>query len=131
VSIAPPAGTSSVWRLVGEASLGPLDILAHVSTPGSLATWHTRVLPPLDLSVKSTAIGGGAASKAVVTVKVTDAGDPVAGVLVAVAGLSKRTNSRGTAKFTVQQRGTYKATASRPGYRTDQAKVKIRQKRRR
>jgi hypothetical protein len=130
VSVAPPPGTTSIWRLAGEGSRGPLDVLAHVSTPGSLATWHTQVLPPLDLRVKS-APAAPVGKKAVVTVLVTDAGDPVPNVLVKFAGQQKRTNARGTAAFSVRQRGTLRATASRPGYREDQAKVKVKTKKRR
>jgi hypothetical protein len=127
VSVAPPPGTTNIWRLSGEGSRGPLDVLANVSTTGSLANWHTQVLPPLDLTVRS-APPAPAGKKAVVTVLVTDAGDPVPNVLVRLAGQQKRTNARGTAAFSVRQRGTLRATASRPGYREDQARVKVKTK---
>jgi hypothetical protein len=42
--VKPPAKTSTIWRLSGEGSrAGGLDLLAHVTTPGSTATWHTQV----------------------------------------------------------------------------------------
>jgi hypothetical protein len=45
-SVKPPAKTSTIWKLSGEGSrAGVLDLLASVSTPGSLATWHTQVKP--------------------------------------------------------------------------------------
>ena len=45
-AVKPPAKTSTIWKLSGEGSrAGVLDLLAHVSTPGSLATWHTQVKP--------------------------------------------------------------------------------------
>jgi hypothetical protein len=44
--VKPPAKTSTIWKLSGEGSrAGVLDLLASVSTPGSLATWHTQVKP--------------------------------------------------------------------------------------
>lgn len=44
--VKPPAKTSAIWKLSGEGSrAGVLDLLASVSTPGSLATWHTQVKP--------------------------------------------------------------------------------------
>jgi hypothetical protein len=42
--VKPPAKTTTIWKLSGEGSrAGVLDLLAHVSRPGSLATWHTQV----------------------------------------------------------------------------------------
>ncbi len=50
VSVKPPKGTSAIYNLVGEASTGPLDLLAHVDTSSStLASWHQRILPGLGL----------------------------------------------------------------------------------
>jgi hypothetical protein len=44
--VKPPARTSTIWKLSGDGSrAGALDLLAHVSTPGSTATWHTQVKP--------------------------------------------------------------------------------------
>jgi hypothetical protein len=44
--VKPPARTSTIWKLSGDGSrAGVLDLLAHVSTPGSTATWHTQVKP--------------------------------------------------------------------------------------
>jgi hypothetical protein len=54
VSTKPPPGTSTIWRLAGEGSAGPLDVLLHVTAGGSIATWHTQVLPRLLLTAKAT-----------------------------------------------------------------------------
>lgn len=124
VSIAGPPGTSQIWRLLGEGSLGPLDVLAHVSTPNSLATWHTRVLPPLEVTAKANR-GAPKAAKGGVTVTVTDAGDPVRGVKVALGGVTKTTNARGQAVFTVRRGRKYTATATQRGYRKDTATVRV------
>ena len=106
VSAPAPQGTSSVWRVTGEGSLGPLDVFAHVSTPGSLATWHTQVIPGLILASR----GGRRA-----TFIVTDAGDAVAGATVVVGGRRLTTNARGTATTTLRP-GRYTARATRAGY---------------
>jgi hypothetical protein len=132
-SIAAPPGTTSIWRLNGEGSRGPLDVLAHVSTAGSLATWHTQVLPPLEVTAKPdrvSAAGAKGRPTIGVTVKVTDAGEPVRGVKVALAGVTKTTNVQGVARFTVRRGRTYTATATQRGYRKDTAKVKAPKQRR-
>jgi hypothetical protein len=106
VRVQPPSGTSNVWKLSGEGSIGALDLFASVSTGGSLATWHTQVLAPLALSATR--------SKAKVTFRVTDAGDPVAGATVKVAGKTLKTNASGRATTTLA--GAAKATATKGSY---------------
>ena len=90
VEVKPPAGTSNMWKLTGEGSPGPLDLLVSASTKGSLATWHTQVLPPLSITVKK---GTPAA-----TIVVSDAGDPVQGAKVSVAGKTLTTSASGAVK---------------------------------
>lgn len=114
VSVAPPAGTSQLWKVTGDGSLGPLDLLVSASTPGSLATWHTQVRPPLSLSAKK-----GAAA---VTFTVTDAGDPVAGAKVAFGGKTITTNASGKATA-APPAATAKATAKKAGYTPASATV--------
>ena len=122
-TIAPPAGTVSIFGVHGEGSIGTLDLFAQVGTAtNAVATWHTQVLPTLQLEAKG---GNG-----VVTVKVTDAGDPVAGVIVAVAGKKGVTNSQGAARVKVQQRGVVTAKASKRGYKADKDRTRVKQKRR-
>lgn len=106
VRVKPPGGTTSIWKVKGEGSLGALDLLASVSTGKALATWHTQVRPPLSLSAKRT--------KTTVTFRVTDAGDPVAGAKVNVAGKTLTTNANGVA--TTKLGGAAKATASKGSY---------------
>jgi len=106
VRVKPPGGTSAVWKLSGEGSSGVLDLLASVTTGGSLATWHTQVRPPLAV--------GAARTKSTVTFRVTDAGDPVAGATVDVAGRKLQTNASGRATATLA--GAATATATKRGY---------------
>lgn len=108
VPLRPPAKTSSVWKLTGDGSAGPLDLFTSVTTPGSLATWHTQVRPPLSLLTKK------GATK--VTFTVTDAGDPVPGAKVKFGGAILITNTKGKAKAP-RPKTTRKATATKPGYR--------------
>jgi hypothetical protein len=106
VAVKPPSGTTTIWKLDGEGSLGPLDVLASVTTPGSLATWHTQVLPKLSL-----AASGGE----VLHFRVTDAGDPVAGAKVKVGRRTLTTDTAGRAHVDLA-RGKVSATASAVGY---------------
>jgi len=106
--VAPPKGTSSIWKLKGEGSRGPLDVLASVTTGSSLATWHTQVRPTLSLTAKP--------GKGAVTFTVTDAGDPVPGARVSYAGRAASTNGQGVARVTVQGSAAGKATATKAAY---------------
>jgi hypothetical protein len=106
VRVGPPGGATAIWKLNGEGSLGPLDLLAAVTTGSSLATWHTQVLPPLALAA--------ARAKGTVVFRVTDAGDPVAGAKVHVGGKTLTTNAAGRASLPIA--GAAKATARMGGY---------------
>jgi hypothetical protein len=119
VTFAPPAGTTSVWKLAGEGSLGPLDVLANVSTPSSIAMWHTRVLPRLTLTASV------AKGTRTVTFRVTDAGDPVGGATVRVAGKTLTTNAAGQAA-TKLSAGRIVAKATSTGYGAAAARVVVR-----
>jgi hypothetical protein len=116
VSTAPPRGTSSIWKVGGEGTSGPLDLLVSVSTPGSLATWHTQVLPGLSL-----ACAAGRPASCIVT----DAGDPVAGATVRLGGRALRTNARGRVAAGLRP-GAYAVTATKPGYAVARARLRIR-----
>jgi hypothetical protein len=116
-SIKPPGG-GSVYRLNGEGSAGPLDLLANVQSGGQ-GFWHQQVLPRLELkaTTKTTASGR------TVVFRVTDAGDAVPGAKVKVSGKTLTTAANGTA--TLKQMGTARitATASKPGYAGATTKV--------
>jgi hypothetical protein len=121
IDVAPPKGTSTIWKAKGEGSLGPLDLLASVSTGSSLATWHTQVLPRLSLRT----IGGRRTPAKPATFVVTDAGDPISGATVKVAGRSLRTNGAGRATILLRE-GTHGASATKAGYTGARASVRIR-----
>ncbi len=99
VTVVPPRGTSSIWKVGGEGSLGPLDLLASMSVASQgLATWHTRVLPPLSLSAHPSHFK--AAEGAKVEFVVSDVGDPVAGAEISVAGHTLSSDAHGRAFMT-------------------------------
>lgn len=113
VAVRPPKGAQSVWNLAGDGSLGRLDLFAHMSTAGSLATWHTQVLPGLTLT---------ASGKKVITFSVKDAGAPVKGATIKAGGKSLVTNSNGVAKVDLPK-GSFTATATKAGYTAAKLKV--------
>jgi hypothetical protein len=101
-------GSRTVYRLNGEGSAGPLDLLVN---DGS-AFWHQQVQPKLQLTATSRKAGKGR----VVTFRVVDAGDPVAAATVRAGGRRLRTSANGTATLRQKTRARVKATASKPGY---------------
>ncbi len=128
VSVAPPRGTSSVWKVGGEGSNGPLDLLASLSVESEgLATWHTQVFPPLALTASPAQVS--AAQGGSVTLQVTDAGDAVAGATVKVGSQALQTDDNGRATLQLAKGskvGTLAATASMAGYTDGAAKIVVR-----
>jgi hypothetical protein len=104
-AVRPPAGSPTSFELRGEGSAGPLDAVARYRVGTQLAWWQTHVLPLLSLSAKRSTAG-------FVTVKVTDAGDPVKGASVTVAGKKASTNAQGVVTFSaVKTSGSAQASA--------------------
>jgi hypothetical protein len=109
----------SLYRLQGDGRLGPLDLFADEipsgSSPGP-GLYHARVLPLLSATASLTT----SKKYAYLTVKVTDAGDPVAGATVSAKGKTAKTNAKGIAKLIYPSTAGGKATlaVTSPGYRT-------------
>jgi hypothetical protein len=113
VSIAPPPGADSIWKLDVNAQAGVADVLGSFSTPGSLATWHTQIRPGLTV----TASVKHAKKSRTLTATVTDAGAPVSAATVKAAGHSAKTASNGKAKLTLGPgHGKVTVTATHAGY---------------
>lgn len=110
-ALKPPSG-GTIYRLNGEGSAGPLDLIANVNAGGQQNLWHQQVWPKLQLSASSRRIGKGR----VVTFRVTDAGDPVAGASVKAGGRTLGTTANGTATLRQARSTRLKATASKAGY---------------
>jgi hypothetical protein len=105
--------TDTVWKLQGNATSDALDVFASFTTPDSLATWHSQVLPGITVETKKTKKG--------VTFTVSDAGDPVKGAKVVFKKKTVTTNAKGVATGPV---GKGTATVTLSGYTTAIAAVK-------
>jgi hypothetical protein len=108
VPVTPPAGTSDIWNVTGDGAASPtapLDLLASVTT-GGIAFWHTQVEPGLTLVVHGKTFG------------VLDAGDPVHGAKLQLAGPQAVTLAApaGAATAGNLAPGRYTVTASAAGY---------------
>ncbi len=101
VEVAPPAGKaqSGIYKVKGEGSVWPLDLFVACQSINELATYHTQVLP--GLSVSATPRTVASAQGGMVTLEVTDAGDPVPGAAVSVAGKTLTTDAKGRALFPI------------------------------
>jgi hypothetical protein len=115
-----PKGTSGIYKIDIEGSLGRGDVLINdQTTTGVFNIWHTQVLPGLTLSASPTKWSGGSAKT--VTFSVRDAGQAVSGASVKVGTKSCTTGSAGSCsiKFPKMKPQKLTATASKSGYRKD------------
>jgi hypothetical protein len=101
VSAPPLPGVTSLWKVKGDGAPGPLDVLATASTAAGLATWHTRLLPALSLSATPPRVVASDTAPVSVALQVTDAGDPVAGATVSIAGQSGTSDSTGRVQISL------------------------------
>ena len=110
---ASPPKTVQLFRLEGEGSAGPLDLFSDVTVDGATrdGSYQTHVFPQLSLRA--------AKSGTRLTVRVTDAGDPVAGARVTgLPGGAKTTDASGSVAVTVPagQKTSFVLTATKAGY---------------
>ena len=109
-------GANGLMFMQCEGSAGPDDLFAYV--PGAAAGfWHTHVLAQLSLAARGQKAGS--------TISVRDAGDPLAGVKIAVAGRHLTTDAHGLASAKLRA-GSYTATATAPGYAPASAHFTVR-----
>lgn len=106
-----PPGGATIYRLNGEGSAGPLDLIANLQAGGQ-ALWHQQVWPKLSLTASTHGAGAGRT----ITLRVLDAGDPVAGATVKAGGKTLTTAANGQATLKQARAGRVKATASKAGY---------------
>jgi hypothetical protein len=114
-AIKPPGG-GSIYRLNGEGSAGPLDLIANVQAGGGNAFFHQQVWPKLTLT--------GSRSGTKIVFRVTDAGDAVAGATVKAGGKALKTNASGRATLVQAPAGRVKATASKAAYSPASASIR-------
>jgi hypothetical protein len=110
-TLKPPSG-NSIFRLNGEGSAGPLDLIANIQTGSTNGFWHQQVWPKLQLSAASKKAGNGR----VITFQVSDTGDPVSGASVKAGGKTLKTAANGRATLRQTRAVRVKATASKAGY---------------
>jgi hypothetical protein len=127
VSTSPPTGTQAVWKVNGEGSLGPLDLVVSAATGDGIAVWHTRLLPALSLTASPRTFMAG--DTTTVVLRVSDAGDPVAGAAISVGDQSGKTDARG--RYVVRYAagvhpGTISARATFAGYVGARASITVR-----
>jgi hypothetical protein len=114
-AIRPPSG-AAIFRLNGEGSAGPLDLVANMQVAGGQSLWHQQVWPKLSLT--------GARAGRNIVFRVTDAGDAVAGATVKAGGKTLRTNAAGRATLARAPQGRVKAAASKVSYAPATATVR-------
>jgi hypothetical protein len=118
-SLKPPAGADVVYRLAGEGSTGPLDLLGLFQKSSDLGYSHQRILPGLTLTVKPAKVKVGKKG----TFRVTDAGESVKGATVTAeigsTVLTGTTNVSGRVQLKIPAGAkikAYKASAAKAGY---------------
>lgn len=114
--LALPHGADGLTYMQCEGSGGPLDLFADTSIGGATGFWHTNLLARMSLHAH--------AVKTKVTLVTRDAGDPLAGATITVAGRRLKTDAKGQATLTLRT-GTYPARASAPGYAAAIARVSV------
>ncbi len=121
-SLGAPAGAFQLLRLEGEGSTGPLDLFADVAIDGKTkdGSYFRLVRPVLSMgaAVKAVRDKKGTLKAYVVTVRVTDAGDPIgAASVTGLPGGPRKTGAAGTVVVTVPVgQGTLALSAAMPGY---------------
>jgi hypothetical protein len=105
----PATGATSIWKVAGDATDDHLDVLASMTTPDALATWHTQVLPGLGVDV--------ATKGKRVTVTVEDAGAPVKGAKIRYGTQTLTADKRGIVKAKLNAKVT-ELQVSKSGYTT-------------
>jgi hypothetical protein len=122
-----PEASATTYGLYGEGSAGTLDLVAHAGSASSIPDWHTQVLPRLSLTVvfSRTEKKGGQLLRRL-SLRVTDAGDPVAGATVKLAGRTLHTVAGGRASGLFPSTGRQAgAKATKAGYAAATTRVRL------
>jgi hypothetical protein len=118
------SGAAGVFRL---SAAGGATRRVDVVINNGRALFHRQFLPGLTMRAKPRMFSND--KRRVVTFAVTDAGTPVAGAKVRVAGKTKVTGARGKVKIPFRKGikpGRYRARAIKAGYVAAQALVRVR-----
>jgi hypothetical protein len=125
-----PAEDAGTYGLHGEGSLGPLDLVAHAGSGSAIPDWHTQVLPRLSLVISGSSFTRGAGSTERtfrrLKLRVTDAGDGVAGARIKLAGRGVTTDTAGRAALVFPSTGKrVAAKATKTGYTAAATAVRL------
>ena len=126
-----PRGSVDAYRLAAAAQSGLLDVVATIGSTRSAALRAIQVQPALDVAVRTTT-GVRRGGTATIKATVTDAGDPVRGVVLSLAGHRVRTNRRGVATVHVRhvrRSHRYRMTASLRGFTPGVAATRVKVRR--
>ena len=100
-------------RTAGDGALGPVDVVINQSVNGApSAISTTRIYEALTVTAAPATVAPGKP----VVVTVSDAGVPVVGAAVTIGGITKRTNTAGTATFAAGSKGRHPVTVSAAGF---------------
>jgi hypothetical protein len=105
-------GALALDHLQGDATLGPLDLVASFEARGNPTFWHQRVLPGLSLAITAIPSSGGPTRY---VFRVTDAGEPVANAAVRVGKQTLTTGLSGAVALETSDHPP-SASASKLGY---------------
>lgn len=121
-SIPLPPNLTAFYNAQGEGSAGPLDAFVDLLVgTGDRGFWRAHILPQLSLAASVSYQSGGRAKKEHVSFRMTDAGDPVTGVITLIDRSGKpvahvRTSITGNGSVTLNGGVRLRATGSAPGY---------------
>jgi hypothetical protein len=116
VSTKLPPSQDSLYQLTLDGQDDRVDVIARTTKGSAVSLFHTQMWPGLSVEASDKA--------GLVTVSVTDAGEPVPGAGVRLGGRSLRTNERGQASLKLGA-GTYRVVASKTKYVGAKTSVRV------
>ena len=125
VSLAAPAGATTLWQLAASAQSDRVDVLAQYDKAGGNEIFHTQLLAGLTVKVSPSKVKAG--TTVTVKVKVLDAGAAVAGAKATIGGKTSMTSAAGVAKIKVKATKAGKLTVGvkKGGYAKGVATLKV------
>src|SRR3954451_14917518 len=117
VSTALPPSQESLYQLTVDGHDDRVDVIVRTTKGSAVSLFHTQMWPGLSVETSSKA--------GLVTVSVTDAGEPVRGASVRLGGRSLRTNERGEASLKIGA-GNYRVVASKTKYVSASTSARVR-----
>lgn len=121
-----PRNAMQAYKVDANVAGNALDVLANfnIGTTSNAATSYRRLRPGLTLRARPRRLPKDEQTDVRFTVH--DAGDPVSGARVRVAGRSGTTDSRGRVTLTLMSSRAVKARATRTGYTAATKRLKVR-----